>query len=59
MNKVIWIDAFNSDSDGYCRTLKAQYYKNNIKNLAEWGIYGRSGAIVFVEDTNETNFGHA
>ena len=34
---VVYIDALNPDSDGYCRTLKAQYYKNNIKNLAEWG----------------------
>lgn len=47
--RVISISALNGDSDGLCRTLKAQYYKNNVKNLGEWGIYGCSGAIVYVE----------
>ena len=46
---VIYIYALNDDVDGLCRTLKAQYYKNNVKNLGEWGIYGCSGAIVYVE----------
>lgn len=46
---VISILALNGDSDGLCRTLKAQYYKNNVKNLGEFGIYGCSGAIAYVE----------
>ena len=47
--KVICISVLNGDSDELCRTLKAQYYKNNVKNLGEWGIYGCSGAIAYVE----------
>ena len=47
--RVLYISALNDDTDGLCRTLKAQYYKNNVKNLGEWGIYGCSGAIVYVE----------
>lgn len=28
---VVSIYGFNEDSGGLCRTLKSQYYKNNIK----------------------------
>ena len=35
--RVISISALNEDSDELCRTLKAQYYKNSVKNLGEWG----------------------
>lgn len=35
--RVVSIYGFNEDSDGLCRTLKSQYYKNNIKNLSEQG----------------------
>ena len=56
MINIIMVDALNPDSDDYCRTLKAQYYKNNVKNLGEWGIYGCSGAIVLVEDINGEDF---
>ena len=47
--EVIYISSLNDAADGLCRTLKAQYYKNNVKNLGECGIYGCSGAIAYVE----------
>lgn len=43
------VDSLNPCTDGLCRTLKAQYFKNNVKNLCEPAKYGCSGAIAYVE----------
>lgn len=35
----------NTDKDGLCKTIKAQYYKNSTKNFLEKGAFGATGVI--------------
>lgn len=47
--KVLQVIDWNCDVGDVCKTLKSQYYKNSIKNLGEWGKYGCTGAVAYVE----------
>lgn len=38
-------EPFNTDKDGLCRTIKAQYYKNGMANFKDNGSFGATGVI--------------
>lgn len=38
---------FNTENDGSCRTIKAQYYKNGFKNFFLGGDYGATGVFEY------------
>jgi hypothetical protein len=42
--------ALNVDKGGCCRTIKAQYYKNNVTNLLSSGSFGATGVLVVYEE---------
>jgi hypothetical protein len=44
--KVIALNAVR----GGCRTIKAQYYKNNVTNLLSSGSFGATGVLVIYEE---------
>ena len=35
----------NTTPDGFCRTLKAQYYKNSCANFMEGNHFGATGGV--------------
>ena len=41
---------FNTASDGICRTIKAQYYKNGFRNFTffEDGGFGATGVLEYI-----------
>lgn len=54
MAKIVIVGSVNaSDNDDICRTLKAQYYKNNINNLLEQGAFGCTGVYVYVQEVKD------
>ena len=53
MRKVTQVGEVNPSEDNICRTLKAQYYKNNINNLLEVGAFGCSGVWAYFGDSDE------
>lgn len=40
----------NTDVDGNCRTIKAQYYKNPLANFIHRGGHGATGVMEYEED---------
>lgn len=54
MAEKVIIGSLNPSEDGdYCRTIKAQYYKNNIENLMEQGTFGYTGAYRYLENSSK------
>ena len=45
--------ALNTEYDGTCRTIKAQYYKNSMANFIRTDSFGAAGVIVIYEVSHE------
>lgn len=45
----------NTEPDGSCKTIKAQYYKNGVANFVRGGHYGATGVIEYYENRDSSD----
>ena len=48
----------NTEPDGSCKTIKAQYYKNGVANFIRGGHYGATGVIEYYEQQCDRDWQH-
>lgn len=48
----------NTEPDGSCKTIKAQYYKNGVANFVRGGHYGATGVIEYYEQQCDRDWQH-
>ena len=49
IQSFIMRNPINTEPDGSCKTIKAQYYKNGVANFIRGGHYGATGVIEYYE----------
>lgn len=52
MKKII---PLNATSDGTCRTIKSQYFKNSLANFEAHGAWGATGVIEWISEVTDEN----
>lgn len=48
----MYIKSINTEPDGVCRTIKAQYGQSSLANFIRGGTFGATGVIVIEDNTD-------